>query len=116
MLSFSVGYSIIELRCDDGEEANPFEIAKRIFISNSYEQTPFLDLYKTFKFAFPDRQNDFLENINEFQFSLLNNALKNKQTFEIRHPFPFIFEDLFNENPLSYKRNYSHLAQVFRTN
>lgn len=84
------------------EEANPSEIAKRIFISNSFEQIPFLNLYKTYKFAFPGRQNDFLENIDEFQFSLLNNALKNKQTFKVRHPYPFIFEDLFNHiKPLS---------------
>ena len=92
ILSFS--HSASTFRLETGKTA---DIAKQIFTSNSFEQIPFLELYKTYKFAFPNHTNSFLDNIDEHQYSLLKNALDGKETYLLHHPYPFKFEDLFNK-------------------
>jgi len=86
------------------EECHPSEIAERMIISNELEQAPFLELYKAFKFAFPNLRNEFLENIDELQYSLLCSAFANKEAYKVYHPYPVPFEDLFNQlNPVCEK-------------
>ena len=79
------------------EECDSSEIAKRMIYSNELEQAPFLEYFKAFKFAFPDQSNEFLENIDELQYSLLCRAFANKEAYKLYHPYPVPFEDLFNQ-------------------
>ncbi|NIR46965.1 hypothetical protein GWO43_00575 [candidate division KSB1 bacterium] len=79
------------------ETCDPMEIADRMVGSNNYEQMYFWEFYEAFKFAFPHRRNDFLDNIDDRQRSLLMRALKNKEAYKISHPYPVSFDELFNK-------------------
>ncbi len=87
------------------QPCDPMEIARRMHQSNSYEQMPFFEYYRAFKFAFPDLRNDFLEHVNELQRSLLSRALVNKKAYKVLHPYPVSFEDLFVEMQPFCKKN-----------
>jgi hypothetical protein len=71
------------------------EIAKQIVISNAFEQTGFLGLYRAFKFAFPRLRNEYLENSDQIQLSLLCSALKKKEAYKVWHPYPVPLEEYF---------------------
>jgi hypothetical protein len=73
------------------------DIARRMLHSVQYEQLPFFEYYYAFKFAFPDLQNDFLENIPELQADLLRRALQGKESYRVLHPYPVSLESLFHE-------------------
>jgi hypothetical protein len=77
------------------EPCDPVEIARRMLGSIEYEQLHFFEYYKAFKFAFPHLQNDFLEEIDELQGSLLRHALENKEAYQVLHPYPIPFDALF---------------------
>jgi hypothetical protein len=76
---------------------DPSEITKRMIHSNTSELLPFLEIYKAFKFAFPNLRNEFLENNEELQYSLLCRAFENKEAYKVSHPYPVSFEDYFNK-------------------
>jgi hypothetical protein len=79
------------------ESCDPAEITRRMMSSNEYEQVPFFEYYRAFKYAFPDQRNEFLENINKLQHSLLNNVLEGKEAYRVLHPYPVSFEKLFKK-------------------
>ncbi len=86
------------------EICDPSEIAQRMVSSNAYEQMNFLEFYKAFKFAFPNLRNEFLEKIDELQYSLLCRAFENKEAYKVLHPYPVPLEDYFNQlKPLCVK-------------
>jgi hypothetical protein len=72
------------------------EVAQRMAISNAYEQMDFFQYYQAFKFAFPQVGNEFLEGVMDLQRSLLYRALSGKETYQVLHPYPVPFEELFN--------------------
>ena len=71
------------------------EITQRIVHSNEYEQKDFFQTYAAFKFAFPGLRNEFLEQAPILQSSLLYNALGGKEAYEVLHPYPVSFDELF---------------------
>lgn len=77
------------------EQWDSGDIARRMLHSVYYEQYPFFEYYQTFKFAFPEAQNDFLGNVREIQSDILTNALKNKEAYRVLHPYPVLLEDLY---------------------
>jgi len=76
---------------------DPLEVARRMRASNERERTRLLDLYRAFRFAFPDRRNELLDSIDERQGALLRQALTGKQAFLVRHPYPVPFEPLYQQ-------------------
>ena len=74
----------------------PEEIINRMIHSNDYEQLPFFEFYKAFRYAFPERRNEFLDNIKNIHSGLLLNALLGKKSFKVSHPYPVSFETLFS--------------------
>ena len=80
----------------DIEACKPQEVAERMIYSNECEQMYLLEYYKAFKFAFPHLRNEFLENVNALQRSLLCSALEGKQAYKVFHPYPVSFEELFD--------------------
>jgi hypothetical protein len=72
------------------------EIAQRMANSNEYEESPFLQLYRAYRFAFPHRTNPYLEGAPELRRSLLSRALKDKEAYQVRHPYPVSFQELFD--------------------
>jgi hypothetical protein len=79
------------------QPCDPLEIARRMLGSIEYEQTHFFEYYYAFKYAFPHRQNDFLEEVYERQGALLRQALQNKEAYQVLHPYPVPFDALFEE-------------------
>ena len=78
------------------EECNASEVINRMIHSNDTEQLPFFEAYKKFKYAFPEKTNDFLDGIQSKHSSLLEKAMSNKKPYKIIHPYPVEFEKLFN--------------------
>ncbi len=74
---------------------DPMEVARRMVNSNEYEATSVPQYYRAFKFAFPQRENPFLEKAPELQNSLLYQAFKGKEAYQVFHPYPVSFEELF---------------------
>ncbi|MFQ5628388.1 MAG: hypothetical protein ACE5I1_06485 [bacterium] len=77
------------------EPVEPAEIANRMIASIRFEQLPFAEHYLSFQFAFPERKNSFLDNMHKLQYELLQSALKGKETYIARHPYPFSFHELY---------------------
>jgi hypothetical protein len=73
------------------------EIAQRMISSNEYELLSLIQHYKAFKFAFPNLRNEFLENAAELQKTLLFNALKCLDGFQVLHPYPVSLDALFEK-------------------
>jgi hypothetical protein len=73
------------------------EAINRMTNSHNYEVNDLLQHYNTFKFAFPNLKNQFLENINTTLQNLLTAALIGKKAYKVLHPYPVSFEKLFNE-------------------
>jgi hypothetical protein len=81
---------IIVKQCD----AN--EVIDRMINSNDYEQLPFFEYYKAFKYAFPERNNEFLDNIKKTHSDLLRKALQGKKSIKVFSPNPVSLENLFS--------------------
>lgn len=79
----------------DVSPADPDEIARRMAASIAYEQNQFFEYYQAFRFAFPDRVNPFLDDIDATQERLLRTALAGKDAYVVSHPYPVAFEALF---------------------
>ena len=47
-----------------------------------------MSYYWKFRFAFPDAANELIERSSELQYRAMARALGDKQTFEVRHPYP----------------------------
>jgi hypothetical protein len=92
---------------------DPAVVAKRMIASIRFEQLPFMEQYLSFKFAFPDRKNDFLENVHEMQYDILRRALAGKEAYEVRHPYPVSFQELYNKmKPLCEKAGVERMAEA----
>jgi hypothetical protein len=75
---------------------DPVELATRMLNSNEHESTSVVQQYRAFRFAFPQRENRFLERAPELHRSLLYQALEGKEAYEVFHPYPVSFEELFD--------------------
>ena len=92
------------------EPWDPSDIAARMVSSNNFEQKTFWEYYEAFKFAFPNLQNEFLESADMLQKSQLECAFKDKKAYQVLHPYPVPFEDLFVEmKKVCLEQNFSKL-------
>lgn len=71
------------------------EIAGRMAHSNRFELMPFFEYYHAFRFAFPERENPFLETVHERHAELLLRALEGKEAYRVLHPYPVSLTELF---------------------
>jgi predicted ATP-grasp superfamily ATP-dependent carboligase len=78
------------------ERVDPEMVASRMMWSNEYEQLPLTAAYKAFRFAFPDRRNEFLERSHEVQAEILKAVLMGKDCYVVWHPYRAPFLDLYN--------------------
>jgi hypothetical protein len=75
--------------------AHSDDIAKSVLHSIQYEQMPFWEMYYSFKFAFPDKTNSFLEKVKDLQYDCLSEALRHKEAYRVVHPYPVDFAVLY---------------------
>lgn len=72
------------------------ELIGRIVSSNNSEWKKLLDYYEAYKFAFPQKLNPLIEEIEPRQRTLLEVALKGSDTYEARSPYPANLDELFD--------------------
>ena len=73
------------------------EIIERMIHSNEFEQLVLTEHYKTFRFAFPGRENALIENLPEIQRKLLQTVFAGKTAYKVLHPYPVVFEKLYQK-------------------
>lgn len=77
------------------EPADPIDVARRMLASICCEQLPFFQHYLGFKFAFPHLANPYLEQAGDLQARILVSALRGKETYFVRHPYPVNLQSLY---------------------
>jgi len=85
------------------EPTTPQVVIDRMISSQEFERDYFLKYYNIFKFAFPNLRNEFLENINNLDYSLMKKALGDKKAFIVKHPYPVSFDKLFGKMKIIFK-------------
>ena len=71
------------------------EIAERMVFSLQEERKDFLSYYLKYRFAFPNRHNTFLDQLEDVQFKLLRQVLSGKDAYALYHPYPVEIPSLF---------------------
>jgi len=77
------------------EPAEPATVADQLACAMEFELTSLMSHYRAFKFAFPGMQNEFLEKVHDVLRDALRQALADKETYTLYHPYPVSFHDLF---------------------
>jgi hypothetical protein len=73
----------------------PREVARRMSASQAHERRDLMAAYDHFRFAFPHRRNELLEDAVDQEIRLLSEAFSNKAAYEITHPYPVPLADLY---------------------
>lgn len=71
------------------------EIARRMVFSLQHERLDFLSHYLKFRFAFPNRPNALIEQVEETEREALAHALADKPAYAVYHPYPAPIPALF---------------------
>lgn len=79
----------IELRPIDGAS-----VAARMRASLAEERNPFLQMYRQFRFLFPDRRSSVVEEAAALERGLLDAVLGGRSAHQLSHPYPVRLEDL----------------------
>jgi len=77
------------------EPVQPQEVAQRIIHSLKAEYSDFLSHYTKFKFAFPSKQNELIEQMQHRQLAALLKVLANKEAYAVYHPYPVHIPTLY---------------------
>ena len=75
---------------------DPQEVARRMVFSLQEERTDFMTYYMKFRFAFPEAQNQLIEQVVEIQRELLQRILAGKETYSVYHPYPVSIPALYD--------------------
>jgi hypothetical protein len=78
------------------EKVEPELVAKRMVHSLQDEREELLAYYTRFRFAFPDKRNAFIDNLEQRQEEMLIAILKNKETYAVYHPYPTSIPGLYD--------------------
>ena len=73
------------------------EVIDKMISSQEDELDYFYSFYNMFRYAFPNRSNEFLENLRSMQYKLMKKLLENKKAFIVKHPYPVSFKNLYDE-------------------
>jgi hypothetical protein len=71
------------------------EMARRLTLLVQHELTPLLRHYAAYRFAFPGQRNELIESVAGYSFGMLSRALKGKETYIVRLPYPHAFPELY---------------------
>lgn len=77
------------------EPIDATNVAHRMVHSLQYEQAAFLGYYRMFRFAFPDKANELIDQSEQLQGELLHRALAKKEAHGVYHPYPMSLPALF---------------------
>ena len=77
------------------ERIAPFDMAHRLSFLVQHELAPLLRHYDAYRFAFPRQRNELIEYVAEDSFGMLARALKGRETYIVRLPYPQVFPELY---------------------
>jgi hypothetical protein len=72
------------------------EVAARMAASLRYERAPLIAVYEQFRFAFPDRTNQLIDEAPAREAGALRRVLDGRDALAVDHPYPVRFEALFD--------------------
>lgn len=75
---------------------DPIDLAQRMVFSLQEERMPLMSYYWKFRFAFPDRPNEFLERCQERERELITQIFADKPCYSLFHPYPVEIPRLFS--------------------
>ena len=78
------------------EAADPQQVAERMLFSLQEEQRVLMSYYLMFRFAFPERANELIDQSERLQRERLWRMLAGKETYVVRHPYPAPVPALFD--------------------
>jgi hypothetical protein len=90
---FTVSHNSDEIRV---EAIDPNEISRRMLHSIAEEQNVLLSYYRKFRFAFPEKGNPWLDNLERIQQKHLLRVLNELPAFAVYHPYPVHIPRLFD--------------------
>ena len=70
------------------EPVDPMRVADRMIFSLLDERSELMEKFNMYRFAFPDRGNDFLEQSEALMRARLRSYLTDKSAFAVYHPYP----------------------------
>ena len=76
------------------EPADAMEVAARMAASVQFEQLGIFEDYLAFRFAFPERSSEFMENLAQRQHAILRRAVSGKEAYLLTHPYPVSLTEL----------------------
>ena len=74
---------------------DPGDIARRMIFSLQEERRNFISYYHKFRFAFPEVENPFIEEVEQVERKLLTRLLAQKESYAVYHPYPVELPALF---------------------
>ncbi len=76
------------------ERADPTRVALQAQAASCWTQGALWRAYQAWRFAFPELENAFLEQAQQRHREILCRAMRNAETWTLRHPYPFSFSEL----------------------
>lgn len=77
------------------EPIDAAEVAERMCFSLAEEDQRLVSCYHKFRFAFPGRRNELIEEAAERRREMLHEALRGRRAYEVRHPYPVSLPALY---------------------
>jgi hypothetical protein len=78
------------------EPVDPMAVAERMTFSHVHHRLGFLDYYWQYRYAFPDRPNRIVDEIESIERGLLRQVFAGKTALEVLHPHPVDIRGLFD--------------------
>ncbi len=78
------------------EPIDPLDVAARMTFSHVHHRLGFLDYYWQYRYAFPDRPNRIVDQIESIERDLLRQVFAGKPAIEVLHPHPVDIPSLFD--------------------
>jgi len=77
------------------EPARASELVERMALMLEQEYAELIVTYRKFRFAFPDRNNELLDNLTQLLRERLSQLLKDTKAYLVYHPYPVRAEAMF---------------------
>lgn len=77
------------------ERSDAEAVAERMLASTVHESQELQSYYLKYRFAFPERRNELIEQSEQLQRDALLRILQGKETYLLRHPYPASIPELY---------------------
>jgi hypothetical protein len=75
-------------------DADPSDVAARMAVAHHHHRRNLLEAYWRFRYAFPERRNELIDDAEARERQLLGEALAGTRVFRVDHPKPVNLDQL----------------------